>query len=509
MSSTTTAAAAAATPIPAPTNTINPLPATPAEAASGAALESHAQAEDAAKLEEEGARKAEKVDREKEKCISARKDWYASKAHFAAGVHGFREGGKCVGRVVIASPSLVIEKVKDVRGKCVERVDSETSGDSLVVDKEKAAADKKAGNAERVKAKVAELKERLLAIKEGRPFEKAAKANDENAGVVTAPAPATEAAAGVTPAAAPVAAKAAAAPSKQEKKRMTLDQVRKRLHCYCPHFSQEEEDESEVNVEPRIAGRSQGPREAGSGSLRRTRRRGGSSDSVSSVHRSRRRDQPSTVISQDPIVIPGLPSEEHHGTHRRGRGDDSSTGASGSPENGGSWGRSSGTSVGGEPSVQVQQGGLKARVAVVVRGRLRGGDGRARAFRITGKGKGEGEENATSFKSRIIQHFPKQGREKSEKSEKNQTGGGTPFKQPGSLSTLRLRIVLFISKMQDVASDAMGCLAVLIVEFLAWLSDVGDLVTRKAGELGFGGSKDKKMKKKKVRFARRTGLMRL
>ncbi|KAB8290282.1 hypothetical protein EYC80_011147 [Monilinia laxa] len=230
MSSTTTTTA---TPIPAPTNTINPLPDTPAEAAarpaaSGAALDLHTQTEDAAD-QYQSAQRTEKAYNEKKKCMSARKDWYDCKVHFAAGVQGFREGGKCVGRVVKASPSLVMEKVNGVKGKGVKGVDSETSGDSLVVEKE--AANEKGGNGERVKAKVAGLKEKLLAIKEKRAVEKTAKAN-EKAGVVTAPAPApaTETAtateAGATPAA-PVAATPApapAAPTKQEKKRMTLDQ---------------------------------------------------------------------------------------------------------------------------------------------------------------------------------------------------------------------------------------------------------------------------------------------
>ncbi|RAL58803.1 hypothetical protein DID88_009113 [Monilinia fructigena] len=188
---------------------------------------------------------------------------------------------------------------------------------------------------ERVKAKVAGLKEKLLAIKEKRAVEKTAKAN-EKAGVVTAPAPAVEAATATghgnsnrsraTPAA-PVAATPApapaAAPTKQEKKRMTLDQVRKRLLCFHSHFSKEEEDDSEPNVEPRIAENStrgsQGPREAGSRS---------SNSNGTTIPNININDQPITTTTQDPVIATGLPNPEHHGTDPGGQGDNTSSGTS-------------------------------------------------------------------------------------------------------------------------------------------------------------------------------------
>ncbi|TGO89600.1 hypothetical protein BPOR_0102g00230 [Botrytis porri] len=225
-------------PIPAPTNTVNPLPATPAEAAAGAApaaagtaLDLHTQTEDAAK-EYKNAQKAEKAYAQKKKCMTARKEWYDCKVHFAAGVQGFREGGKCVGRVVKAGPALAIEKVKGGKGQGVKTMDSGASGESIMVEKEN--ANKKSGNG--VKAKVMGLKEKLVALKEKRTMEKQAK-TDEKAAVATptasgavAATPAVEATpvapvAPVTPVA-PVVATPVPSPTqtKQEKKRMTLDQ---------------------------------------------------------------------------------------------------------------------------------------------------------------------------------------------------------------------------------------------------------------------------------------------
>ncbi|KAF7952928.1 hypothetical protein EAE96_006150 [Botrytis aclada] len=230
-------------PILAPTNTVNPLPATPAEAAAraapaaaGAALDLHMQTEDAAK-ENKNAQKAEKAEKayaQKKKCMTARKEWYDCKVHFAAGVQGFREGGKCVGRVVKAGPALAMEKVKGGKGQGVKSMDSGASGESIMVEKEN--ANKKSG-AGAVKAKVMGLKEKLLAMKEKRAMEKQAKSN-ENAAIDTPTASgavATTPVAEATPVApvAPVvgpAAPVAAAPvpsptqTKQEKKRMTLDQ---------------------------------------------------------------------------------------------------------------------------------------------------------------------------------------------------------------------------------------------------------------------------------------------
>ena len=252
-------------PILAPTNTVNPLPATPAEAAavgpaaSGTALDLHTQTEDAGK-EYKNAQKAEKAYAQKKKCMSARKDWYDCKVHFAAGVQGFREGGKCVGRVVKAGPALAMEKVKGGKGQRVKSVDSGLSGESIAVEKEN--ANKKSGNGG-VKAKVMGLKEKLLAIKEKRAMEKQAKAN-EKAGIAT---PTASGAAVTTPAAeatpvapvAPVAATPVPSPTqtKQEKKRMTLDQVRDRILSYrhSNFFStSSDDDDEEVNVAPRIAG---------------------------------------------------------------------------------------------------------------------------------------------------------------------------------------------------------------------------------------------------------------
>lgn len=257
-------------PIPAPTNTVNPLPATPAEAAAGAApaasgtaLDLHTQTEDAAK-EYKNAQRAEKAYAQKKKCMTARKDWYDCKVHFAAGVQGFREGGKCVGRVVKAGPALAMEKVKGGKGQGVKTVDSGASGESIMVEKEN--ANKKSGKGG-VKAKVMGLKEKLLAMKEKRAIEKQAK-TDEKAAVATPTASgavaATPAAVEATPVApvapiAPVAAAPVPSPTqtKQEKKRMTLDQVRHRILSYrhsrfCSTSS--EDDDEEVNVAPRIAG---------------------------------------------------------------------------------------------------------------------------------------------------------------------------------------------------------------------------------------------------------------
>lgn len=262
---------------------------------------------------------------------------------------------------------------------------------------------------------------------------------------------------------------------------------------------------------------SQGPREAGSGSLNCSRRSGerspgsGSSFSSSPNANANRSNgstvpninvngQPTTTPTQDPALAPGLPNEEHHGTDSRGHGDNPSSGTSisggGSQSHGGSWGRSTGTSVG----TSVGEGGLTARVAVMVRGRLRGGDASGRARRraaaadekedVQTDGKGNG------VKGRIAGYFQ---RRKLAKSTQNR--GGSPFKRPGRLLTLRLRVSLFVSKVRDGGSDAMGWLGVLIVDFLGRLSDLGDRVGRKVR--GLGGRKDKK-KKKKVRFSRWT-----
>ncbi|KAF7883279.1 uncharacterized protein EAF02_005199 [Botrytis sinoallii] len=205
-------------PIPAPTNTVNPLPATPAEAAagvgpaaSGTALDLHTQTEDAAK-EYKNAQKAEKAYAQKKKCMTARKEWYDCKVHFAAGVQGFREGGKCVGRVVKAGPALAMEKVKGGKGQGVKTVDSGASGESIMVEKEN--ANKKSGNGG-VKAKA-------------KTDEKTAIATPTASGAVAAT-PAAEATpvvhVPVVPVA-PVAATPVPSPTqtKQEKKRMTLDQ---------------------------------------------------------------------------------------------------------------------------------------------------------------------------------------------------------------------------------------------------------------------------------------------
>ncbi|KAF7895533.1 uncharacterized protein EAF01_009495 [Botrytis porri] len=550
-------------PIPAPTNTVNPLPATPAEAAAGAApaaagtaLDLHTQTEDAAK-EYKNAQKAEKAYAQKKKCMTARKEWYDCKVHFAAGVQGFREGGKCVGRVVKAGPALAIEKVKGGKGQGVKTMDSGASGESIMVEKEN--ANKKSGNG--VKAKVMGLKEKLVALKEKRTMEKQAK-TDEKAAVATptasgavAATPAVEATpvapvAPVTPVA-PVVATPVPSPTqtKQEKKRMTLDQVRHRILSYrhsrfCSTSS--EDDDEEVNVAPRIAEnptrRSQSARASGSGSLRRKRyscdwrnpHRGSNPDSSATSRANANPNhtnfnivgEPPAITSQDTVEPPRIPNEGNHGANSRGRGDGSAptserdTGACGNTESGGSWGRSTGRTIseGGDGGGE----GLKARVAVMVRGRLRGGDARAPAFpwftahyedereafsekekkkekkihaKMGMKTKtktGTATAATNSTRARIMGHFSR--------TKKNDDAGMNynekRFRRPGKLATLRLRWYLFVSKVRDRASDAMGWVGVLIMDFLGRVSELGEGIGKK-----IGGKKGKK--EKKVRFSKR------
>lgn len=250
-------------PIPAPTNTINPLPLTPEEtvvaravrpnaSTSTTALGLQAHTVDAA-VQSQNAQKADKAYREKKKCMAARKEWYDAKVHFAAGVQGLREGGKCVGRVVRAGPSLVVEKVQGGRGiggvaKIIAR-DSMSSEDSVAAEKEKEKKKSYGG----VKAKVAGLKGKLVALKEKRAGEKQAKADEKVEVVATGAAAVMEVPA--TAEATPASASAPApAPTKQEKKRMTLDQVRERIFNYRSHPTTIQEGESERIIGSRITG---------------------------------------------------------------------------------------------------------------------------------------------------------------------------------------------------------------------------------------------------------------
>ncbi|TGO33130.1 hypothetical protein BHYA_0264g00030 [Botrytis hyacinthi] len=553
-------------PIPAPTNTVNPLPATPAEAAAGAApaasgtaLDLHTQTEDAAK-EYKNAQKAEKAYAQKKKCMTARKDWYDCKVHFAAGVQGFREGGKCVGRVVKAGPALAMEKVKGGKGQGVKTVDSGASGESIMVEKEN--ANKKSGNGG-VKAKVMGLKEKLLAMKEKRAMEKQAKADEKAAiatptasgAVVAAPVVEATPVAPVAPApVAPVAATPVPSPTqtKQEKKRMTLDQVRHRILSYrhsrfCSTSS--EDDDEEVNVAPRIAEnptrRSQSARASGSGSLRGKRyscdRRNlnrGSHPGSGATSRANSNPnhasinivgEPPAIASQDTVESPRIPHEGDHGADSRGRGDGATaigerdTRAGGNADSWGSWGRSTGRTIseGGDGSGE----GLKARVAVMVRGRLRGGDARAPAFpwfaahyadesedsseeekkkqkkiharmgmkmktnTKTGTATATGAKEST--RARIMGHFSR-----TKKTDAGMNYNEKRFRRPGKVATLRLRWSLFVSKVRDRASDALGWVGVLIMDFLGRVSVVGEEIKKK-----IGGKKGKK--EKKVMFSKR------
>ncbi|TGO60366.1 hypothetical protein BCON_0036g00570 [Botryotinia convoluta] len=542
-------------PIPAPTNTVNPLPATPAEAAagvgpaaSGTALDLHTQTEDAAK-EYKNAQKAEKAYTQKKKCMTARKEWYDCKVHFAAGVQGFREGGKCVGRVVKAGPALAMEKVKGGKGQGVKTVDSAVSGESIMVEKEN--ANKKSGNGG-VKAKVMGLKEKLLAMKEKRAMEKQAKA-DEKAAIAT---PTASGAVTATPAAeatpvvpvAPVAATPVPSltQTKQEKKRMTLDQVRDRILSYrhsrfCSTSS--EDDDEEVNVAPRIAEnptrRSKSARAPGSGSLRgkryssdrRNPSRGSNSNSSATSRANSNPNganinvvgEPPAIASQDAVESPRIPNEGDHGADSRGRGDggpaidERGTGIDGNAEFWGSWGRSSGRTIS-----EGEDGGgkgLKARVAVMVRGRLRGGDARAPAFpwfaahyadesedsseeekkkekKIHAKmgmktktGTATGAKQST--RARIMGHFSR-----TKNTDAGMNYNEKRFRRPGKLATLRLRWSFFVSKVRDRASDALGWVGVSIMDFLGRVSVVREGIRKK-----IGGKKGKK--EKKVRFSRR------
>ncbi|TEY43963.1 hypothetical protein BOTCAL_0358g00040 [Botryotinia calthae] len=497
-------------PILAPTNTVNPLPATPAEAAavgpaaSGTALDLHTQTEDAAK-EYKNAQKAEKAYAQKKKCMSARKDWYDCKVHFAAGVQGFREGGKCVGRVVKAGPALAMEKVKGGKGQGVKTVDSGLSGESIAVEKKN--ANKKSGNGG-VKAKVMGLKEKLLAMKEKRTMEKQAKAN-EKAGIATPTASGavvTTPAAEATPVApvTPVAATPVPSPTqtKQEKKRMTLDQNPTR--------------------------RSQSARTAGSGSLRRKRHSGdrrnasqGSNSNSGATSRTNSNPnhanpnivgEPPAITSQDAVEPPGIPNEGNHGADSRGRGDgdptigERDTGAGGTPEFWGSWGRSSGRTIseGGDGGGE----GLKARVApwfaahYADESEASSEEKKEKKKRQEKKEKKPNAKTGTrtrtatgakkSTRARIMGHFtttPKHA---------EMSYNEKRFRRPGTLATLRLRFDLCVAKVRDQASDAMGWVGVRIMDSLGRVSELGEGIGKK-----IGGKRGKKEKKKKVRFSRR------
>ncbi|APA16288.1 hypothetical protein sscle_16g110580 [Sclerotinia sclerotiorum 1980 UF-70] len=518
------------TPIPAPTNTINPLPATPAEAAavaaaatasgpaaSGTALDLHSQTEDAARQYKD-AQKAEKAYGEKKKCMTARKDWYDCKVHFAAGVQGFREGGKCVGRVVKAGPSLVKEKVRGGRGKGVKGVDSASTGGSAVLEKEK--VDKKGGGGGGVKARVLGLKEKVLAVKEKRAKKKITKADESDATTTNEAATAAATTTGAAPAApitstpTPMAAAAAVAasasaptptptPTKQEKKRMTLDQVRDRILSYRTHFFSADEDEEEVNMAPRIAEnptrRSQSARKAGSGSLgcRRGSYEGrspganansntstsGASNNIANIDI---HEQSPAVTAEVAVESSRVTDEIDHGTYPRGRGIGSGVGGDGTlgeRGEGRTVSESSGVGSGSGSGSDSRSGngngeavGLKARVAFMVRGRLRGGDidtsrnVTSSTIPTTGEvvrngnGNGNGDENEKtktktkkSSKDKIVAHFKHHSRWMkcgklyyNEQEKENGRGNGKSFSQSGKLSTSKLRFDLFISKMRDV-----------------------------------------------------------
>ncbi|KAF5875268.1 uncharacterized protein Bfra_003721 [Botrytis fragariae] len=497
-------------PIPAPTNTVNPLPTTPAEAAAGAepaasgtALDLHTQTEDAAK-EYKNAQKAEKAYAQKKKCMTARKDWYDCKVHFAAGVQGFREGGKCVGRVVKAGPALAMEKVKGGKGQGVKTVDSGVSGESIMVEKEN--ANKKSGNGG-VKAKVMGLKEKLLAMKEKRAMEKQAKA-DEKAAIATptasgavAATPAAEATP-VVPAApaapvAPVAATPVPSPTqtKQEKKRMTLDQRIQQEEAKA--LARQEAEASAANASattgeiPVVAPIQTPAQPQGLTPIQTT--------------------QTSTSLANPPQLPPKTqlspPDPQRRGPWSRftrtGRREPC-------PWRAGYRGRGR---WGGE--------GLKARVAVMVRGRLRGGDARAPAFPwFTAHYADESEDSSEeekkkekkinakmgmktktktgtatgakeSTRARIMGHFSR-----TKKTDAGMNYNEKRFRRPGKLATLRLRWSLFVSKVRDRASDALGWVGVLIMDFLGRVSEVGEGMRKK-----IGGKKGKK--EKKVRFSRR------
>lgn len=296
--------------------------------------------------------------------------------------------------------------------------------------------------------------------------------------------------------------------------------------------------------------RSQSARASGSGSLRGTRyscdrRNPNRSSHPGSGATSRTNSNPNhasinivgeppAIASQDTVESSRIPHEGDHGADSRGRGDGATTigerdaGAGGNAESWGSWGRSTGRTIseggggGGE--------GLKARVAVMVRGRLRGGDARAPAFpwfaahyadesedsseeekkrekkihARMGMGMGmkmntkTGTATATatgakeSTRARIMRHFSR-----TKKSGAGMNYNEKRFRRPGKLATLRLRWSLFVSKVRDRASDALGWVGVLIMDFLGRVSVVGEEMAKK-----IGGKKGKK--EKKVRFSRRT-----
>ncbi|KAJ8062625.1 hypothetical protein OCU04_009148 [Sclerotinia nivalis] len=178
--------------------------------------------------------------------------------------------------------------------------------------------------------------------------------------------------------------------------------------------------------------------------------------------------------------------------------------------------------------------GLKARVAFMVRGRLRGGDidtpttvpspaGEAVLNENGGEndsGSGNRNENEKtktkksttkkSTKEKIIAHFKQHSRWiKCEKFNHNEQekGKGKRLSRPGKLSTLKLRINLFISKMRDVGVNALGWVGGLVVEFLVKVSELGERVRGRVGggkekmeEKGEEGKKGKKGKK--FRFSR-------
>ncbi|EDN94627.1 predicted protein [Sclerotinia sclerotiorum 1980 UF-70] len=511
------------TPIPAPTNTINPLPATPAEAAavaaaatasgpaaSGTALDLHSQTEDAARQYKD-AQKAEKAYGEKKKCMTARKDWY----------------------------------------DC--------------------------GGGGGVKARVLGLKEKVLAVKKKRAKKKITKADESDATTTNEAATAAATTTGAAPAApitstpTPMAAAAAVAasasaptptptPTKQEKKRMTLDQVRDRILSYRTHFFSADEDEEEVNMAPRIAEnptrRSQSARKAGSGSLgcRRGSYEGrspganansntstsGASNNIANIDI---HEQSPAVTAEVAVESSRVTDEIDHGTYPRGRGIGSGVGGDGTlgeRGEGRTVSESSGVGSGSGSGSDSRSGngngeavGLKARVAFMVRGRLRGGDidtsrnVTSSTIPTTGEvvrngnGNGNGDENEKtktktkkSSKDKIVAHFKHHSRWMkcgklyyNEQEKENGRGNGKSFSQSGKLSTSKLRFDLFISKMRDVGGNAMGWVGGLVVGGFGG----GEWVVGEGGEESWWGErgvraahgeKKDRERERRVRFPR-------
>lgn len=165
---------------------------------SNTALNLHTQTESAA-AQFKSAQKAEKVYREKKIGMAARKDWHQSIEHFTAAAHGFKEGSKCVGRVIKAGPVLIKEHGRAAKEELSTKRKKE---------KKERADEEATGNGETVKPKVPKKDKKE---------------------------------------------KEQAAASGAEQKKLTLDQVRERILCYRSRFREEEEGD-DVVVAPRPQG---------------------------------------------------------------------------------------------------------------------------------------------------------------------------------------------------------------------------------------------------------------